>query len=176
MKPKKPRLYVAAPLFNEMERQFNRSLADQLARRFDVFLPQSDGLLMVDLIRDGMPHEQAKMVVFTKDIEAIRHSDVLLAVLNGRSIDEGVAFELGVAYALGKTCWGLKTDMRQLLAVGDNPMIEGAIKTLFRSEQELLCHAAGELDTLQCRPHRRNHNAQHRGRGRKTRFLIGART
>lgn len=41
MTPKhKPNLYLAAPLFNPMEREFNTKLAERLSFSFDVFLPQ----------------------------------------------------------------------------------------------------------------------------------------
>lgn len=57
--------------------------------------------------------------------------------MDGRSIDEGASFELGYAFALGKVCVGLKTDNRTLLAIGDNPMIEVALRYICRDEQEL---------------------------------------
>jgi hypothetical protein len=53
-------------------------------------------------------------------------------------LDEGASFELGYAFALGKVCVGLKTDPRQLLPIGDNPMIEGALWKLFHEESELV--------------------------------------
>jgi nucleoside 2-deoxyribosyltransferase len=104
----------------------------------NVYLPQEDGGLLVDFVRDGMPIEEAKLRVFNVDIKSIAECDVLVIVLDGRSVDEGASFELGYAFGMGKTCVGLKTDVRTLLAFGDNPMIEGALQRIFKDEEELL--------------------------------------
>jgi nucleoside 2-deoxyribosyltransferase len=166
------KLYFAAPLFNEMEREYNARLTERLERKFAVFLPQRDGNLMVDLIRDGMSAPEAKMTVFGKDVAAIAGCDVLLIVLNGRSVDEGTAFELGVAFSLGKVCWGLKTDIRQLLPMGDNPMIEGALNRVFHSTEELLKHVSAELPLvarpmLEPHPEKSGSGATATNRGRR---------
>lgn len=117
------RVYLAAPLFNDMERSFNQRLAELLAPLAEVFLPQRDGKLVTELVACGMPETAARQLVYEADINAIRRSDCLVAILDGRTVDEGVAFEIGFARALDKLCIGLKTDDRQLLASGDNPMI-----------------------------------------------------
>jgi nucleoside 2-deoxyribosyltransferase len=133
-----PRVYLAAPLFSRAERAGNKSLRDAIADFANVYLPQEDGGLIVDLIRDGTPVEQAKSQVFQLDINAIEACDVLVIVLDGRTVDEGASFELGYAYALGKVCVGLKTDPRMLLPIGDNPMIEVALRKIFYEESELV--------------------------------------
>jgi nucleoside 2-deoxyribosyltransferase len=48
------------------------------------------------------------------------------------------AFELGYAYSKGKDCCGLKTDPRQLLKMGDNPMISASLNKVFNSTKDLL--------------------------------------
>jgi nucleoside 2-deoxyribosyltransferase len=58
--------------------------------------------------------------------------------MDGRVIDEGASFELGYAYSRGKVCIGLKTDVRRLLAIGDNPMIECALRAVFGSVEGVL--------------------------------------
>jgi nucleoside 2-deoxyribosyltransferase len=139
----KPRLYFASPLFNPIEKRFNESTADALATYFDVYLPQRDGGLLVEMVKQGVAIEAAAEHVFRGDIEAIRQADVLVAVLDGRTIDEGVAFELGVAYSIGKTCIGIQTDVRRLLITGNNPMVEGALGFISTSVEELLDWARG---------------------------------
>jgi nucleoside 2-deoxyribosyltransferase len=67
---------------------------------------------------------------------------VLLIVLDGRTVNEGASFELGVAYALEKTCLGLQTDPRRLLPIGNNPMIDAALSQVFASIHELICWAS----------------------------------
>ena len=127
-------MYLAAPLFSVAERAFNERLAANLERLGPVYLPQRDGALVPDLIASGLSRTEAKRAVFQRDIGSIQECEVLVAVLDGRTIDEGVAVELGYAYAIGKPCIGYKTDFRQLSEFGDNPMIEG---TLLHSTTDL---------------------------------------
>jgi nucleoside 2-deoxyribosyltransferase len=76
------------------------------------------------------------------DIDAIRACDVLLAVLDGPSVDDGVSFELGYATCLGKTCVGLATDSRRAVGYFRNPMWDCALQRVFYSMPELLEWAA----------------------------------
>src|SRR5262249_8025374 len=131
-------LYLAAPLFSRQEQIWNVTLRNQLAEVCDVYLPQEDGALLMNLIGDGMPVQKAKDIIFAGDLAAIDRCNVLLLVMDGRVIDEGASFELGYAYSRGKMCIGLKTDVRRLLTVGDNPMIEGALRVIFSSVEEVL--------------------------------------
>lgn len=131
------KVYLAAPLFSEMERTRNKTLRDRISEVANVYLPQEDGSLIFELVSGGTPVDVAKQKVFSNDIEAIRNCDVLVIVMDGRSIDEGASFELGFAYALGKTCIGLKTDARTLFSFGDNPMIESALVERFSTEDSL---------------------------------------
>jgi nucleoside 2-deoxyribosyltransferase len=137
-----PILYLAGPLFNPSERALNLNIRAALQPWFCVHLPQIDGALLPDLIAMGVSPEDARRRVFREDMAAVRRSDALLIVLNGRSIDEGAAFELGVAWCLGKPCFGYKDDFRQLLPDGDNPMITGSLSSIFTSIDELSLWAA----------------------------------
>jgi len=134
----KPRLYIAAPLFNGIEREFNLSLAEVVERKFEVFLPQRDGGLLNDLIRQGVPPVAAEKIVFEKDVSAIERVDVLVAVLDGAYVDEGVAFEIGYAFARHKVCFGLQTDMRRQLPTGNNPMISASLTCIYSSLRDLV--------------------------------------
>jgi nucleoside 2-deoxyribosyltransferase len=134
----RPSVYLASPLFSEVERNRNRDLAARLSACADVYLPQEDGLLLVELVGKGMPVAEAKRRIFDNDISAIDHCDVLVIVMDGRTIDEGACVELGYAYATGKVCVGLKTDVRSLLPIGDNPMVECALRRVFRGEKDLI--------------------------------------
>ena len=44
--------------------------------------------------------------------EAIRASDIVVGVLDGAELDSGAVSEIGFAAALGKKCYGLRTDFR----------------------------------------------------------------
>ncbi|MBR0951281.1 nucleoside 2-deoxyribosyltransferase [Bradyrhizobium canariense] len=143
--PSSFRVYLAAPLFNDSERSFNLRLAELISPMAEVFLPQRDGKLMRDLVRSGMPLTAARELVFEADINALKHCDCVVAVLDGRTVDEGVAFEIGYARALDKLCLGVKTDDRTLLATGDNPMIVAACNEIFGSVLELVHSLRGRL-------------------------------
>lgn len=133
----RPNVYLAGPLFSANERQWNISLRNTLSAFCDVYLPQEDGALLVDLVANGMPATEAKNFIFQGDLRAIERCDILLLVMDGRVIDEGACFELGYAYSRGKVCIGLKTDVRTLLTIGDNPMIECALRETFGDMDEV---------------------------------------
>ena len=78
---------------------------------------------MPHLIQRGLSKEQAYRSVFERDVAALKACDAVVINLDGRAVDEGAAFELGFAYALGKHCVGYRTDVRVLLPWGLNPMV-----------------------------------------------------
>lgn len=137
----KPRIYIAGPLFSKAERDFNNRLKQMLAPYLSVYLPQEDGGLMVNMIAEGMPPKEAAQRVFVTDVDAIETCDILLIVLDGRAVDEGAAYELGFAFARGKHCVAIRTDPRQLLATGNNPMIESSLRQTFASMEDLVAWA-----------------------------------
>lgn len=139
------RVYLAGPLFSEAERAFNVHVAELLEDFLDVYLPQRDGGLMSDMIADGVRTDIAACRVFRRDMDAIREADYLIAVLDGRTIDEGVAFELGVAFCHSKRCVALQTDTRRLATWGNNPMITGALEAVFHSVDDLMSWIACEV-------------------------------
>ena len=108
-----------------------------LERWCDVFLPQRDGELIPHLVQRGLSQQQAYQTVFERDTAAIRACDALLINLDGRAVDEGAAFELGYAHALGKCCVGYRTDIRVLLPCGQNPMIVVPLSATFTSIETL---------------------------------------
>lgn len=132
------KIYLAAPLFNERERSYNAWLVEQLSPAFKVFLPQRDGALLADMVAAGVPLKVAETRVFENDCNAMRHADLLVAVLDGGHIDEGVAFEIGYVRALNIVAIGLQTDTRRALPTGNNPMIEKGLGEIFTSAEELL--------------------------------------
>jgi len=138
-------LYFAAPLFSEAERSFNKDVTQELEQWVDVYLPQRDGGLMSELLNYGVPPKIAARRVFNLDMDAIQRSDYIIAILDGRAIDEGVAFELGIAFAQSKRCIGLQTDCRRLAAWGNNPMISGALEIIFASVNELISWITSEV-------------------------------
>jgi nucleoside 2-deoxyribosyltransferase len=123
----KSQIFVTGPLFNESEREYAERLRSLLIPVFDVYLPQREGGLLPDIVESGISAQSAKAEIFLSNVQALSRCDVFLAILNGRTIEEGTAFELGIAWTLRKPCWGLKDDFRQRSKFSDNPMIEGAL-------------------------------------------------
>ncbi len=111
--------YLAAPLFSQVERRWNREFADLLARRvsgLEVILPQ-------DFRVEGRYNDRKRFqALFKKCIEALKSADVVVAVLDGADTDSGVAFEMGYAYASGLPVVGVRTDFRQSQERGVNLM------------------------------------------------------
>ncbi len=147
-RPGRPRIYLAGPLFSDAERRFNIRLTQGLEKWADVYLPQRDGGLMSDMVCEGVPSDIAACRVFRRDMDAIRQADYLIAILDGRAIDEGVAFELGIAFSHAKRCVGLQTDSRRLASWGNNPMITGALETIFHSPDDLIAWMGKEVSDV----------------------------
>lgn len=122
------KVYFAAPLFCESEKKFNAELAAVLEEAgYSVFLPQRDGLEGSELAPLG--EEESARRIFGADIREIERADVLFMMLDGRVPDEGACVELGYAYALGKRCYGIRTDVRAAeRGLALNPMISGCFK------------------------------------------------
>lgn len=151
---KPPLIYLAAPLFNETERSFNDQLARRLAGFADIFLPQRDGELLVDLIRSGVQLAIAERRVFQKDVRAIASADLLVALLDGGYVDDEVAFEIGYANGINTPCVGLQTDIRRALPSGNNPMISQGLAKVFDCVDSLVdwVGAWSKKRTILCAP------------------------
>ena len=131
-------IYIAAPLFNETELERNRKLRDFLkGLGFETYLPQEDGGIAYDEIREGADIAATRRKMFDGDVAAVKACDALVCVLDGRVPDDGACIELGMAHALGKTCVGYRTDKRTLDPYGPSLMIEGCLKTVAHSLEEL---------------------------------------
>ncbi len=124
-------VYLAAPLFSEAERDFNRKLRDEIrSAGFSVFLLQEDS--------NNFKGDNRQKVIFNKNLKAIESSYIMVAVVDGIDIDSGTAWEIGYASAKGKPVIGLRTDFRTLGMEGRvNLMIERSV-ILCTGIQELL--------------------------------------
>ena len=144
----KPQMYLAGPLFSAAERSFNGFLKQALSSYFEIYLPQEDGALMPSLLENGYSVNQACQIVYKNDINAIKQSSVLLIILDGRAVDEGASFELGVAHTMGKLCVGLQTDFRRLAPFGNNPMLTGALAKIYLDVESLVRDAGAIAKSL----------------------------
>ena len=133
------KIYIAGPLFNQMETERNYTISSFLEKNgFETYLPQRDGGLFYDLRQKGYSDEDIKKHIFSTDYKAILDSDIILCLLDGRVLDEGMCIELGIAYALKKHCVGFKTDFRCQDIYGNNIMLEGTLSKILSSIDELL--------------------------------------
>ena len=125
------RVYFAAPLFNEAEKEYNLKIVTILeSYGYEVFLPQRDGFLAAEL--ENLTEAEKTELIFQRDRDEVLKADILFMVLDGRIPDEGACVELGIAYANGKRCYGFKNDARSVEMDMDlNPMISGCFSRIF---------------------------------------------
>jgi len=105
------RVYLAASMFTPYERAFLDDCAARLrADGFDVFVPhEQKGLVGLDVTAEA---------VFAADAGGVEWADAVLAVLDGPSVDDGTACEIGLFHGLKqrdperKGVVGLLTDLR----------------------------------------------------------------
>ncbi|MBO0422050.1 nucleoside 2-deoxyribosyltransferase [Enterococcus plantarum] len=117
-------IYFAGPMFAKADLLYNEYLVKKIRELDDsieVYLPQEN-----EGINDKTAYADSKMIALA-DTEKVLESDLLVAILDGITIDAGVASEIGVAYAKNIPMIGLYTDTRQqgannqkkLAALGD---------------------------------------------------------
>lgn len=101
------RIYLAAPLFSEAERTYNRDLGTFLTGYyFEVFLPQDAG------DDSGTRTDNANRELFEKNLAALYAADLVVAVIDGADADSGTSWEMGYAFCLGKPVVAIRTDFR----------------------------------------------------------------
>jgi len=122
-------IYFAGPLFTPYERGFIDECAAQLrAGGFDVFVPHEHEL--------ATDHDVTPEWIFAKDRPGIEGANAMLALLDGPSIDDGTACEIGMFHGLmqsdpsKKGIVGLLTDIRGARGVssGINLFVRGVIE------------------------------------------------
>ncbi len=122
------RIYFAGPLFTPYERGYIDECAAQLrADDFEVFVPHEHELAQSDTTAAW---------IFGKDIDGVRSAHAVLALLDGPTVDDGTACEIGIFYALmqsdptKKGVVGLLTDLRGSRgeSSGLNLFVEGCIE------------------------------------------------
>lgn len=104
------KIYFAAPMFAESERLYNEMLVANIRQALpevQIYLPQENGD-----INDKNAYANSLMIA-KADTDEVLSSDLMIAVLDGITIDAGVASEIGVAYAKNIPVLGLYTDSRQ---------------------------------------------------------------
>src|SRR5699024_1261352 len=103
-------LYFAAPMFAKSELLYNASVVQKIRKahpEVTIYLPQENAA-----INDKQSYADSQMIALA-DTEKVLESQLVIAILDGLSIDPGVASEIGVAYAKDIPILGLYTDTRQ---------------------------------------------------------------
>lgn len=107
--PKK--IYFASPLFTEMEQSYNAQVVKQLRTQFGdqiaIYLPQENAA-----INDKSNYANSIQIADGDNVY-LEDADVLIAILDGVTIDAGVASEIGYFYSMNKPIIGLYSDIRQ---------------------------------------------------------------
>ena len=97
-------IYLAGPLFTQAERSWNLRFAGLISSAgHSVFLPQAEVLAIETLDAE---------TIFRLDVDGVRSSDAVIAVLDGADPDSGTSFECGLAFALGLPIVIVRTDFR----------------------------------------------------------------
>ncbi len=123
------RVYFAGPLFTPYERSFIDECAARLrADGIEVFVPHENALATGDT---------SPATIFAKDWAGLSNADAVLALLDGPTVDDGTACEIGMFYALmqsdptKKGIVGLLTDLRSTLGHeghGLNLFVQGCVE------------------------------------------------
>jgi nucleoside 2-deoxyribosyltransferase len=123
-------VYIAGPLYTPYERSYLEQI-DNICQKlgFTTYLPHRDAGL-------AEPHTLKK--IFQKDLEALKSAKLVVAVLNGATVDDGTAWEIGYSYSLGIPIFGVLDDIRvqdPLLSI--NLMISLSCKKIVHSLDDL---------------------------------------
>tara|TARA_B000000565_G_scaffold95051_1_gene70572 strand:- start:375 stop:803 length:429 start_codon:yes stop_codon:yes gene_type:complete len=121
----KKKIYIAGPLFNKHERGYLEDIAEILEKEgFDCFLPHRDltGVNESELKTTTMSQD-TKNKIFVADLNALKESDLTVALITGWDIDSGTSAEIGYTYANGKPIIGIDASERRFR----NLFVEGMI-------------------------------------------------
>ncbi|MHA1745440.1 MAG: nucleoside 2-deoxyribosyltransferase [Promethearchaeota archaeon] len=123
-------LYLAGPRgFSELNKPGTELIEEILSKKFHVVNPFEETKTLgrkIDNLHQKLlesenpaPFSQIQQSlqginyqIGEQNVASIREADLLLAVLDGSDVDSGTAAEIGFAFALGKTIWGIRGDLR----------------------------------------------------------------
>ena len=119
------KIYIAGPLFNTHVKGYLEKIAIELeSNDFECFLPHRDqkGLTEEELKELDMS-DATKEKIFNNDLDALKTSDLTVALLTGQDIDSGTAAEIGFSYANKKPIVAITASERRFR----NLFVEGMI-------------------------------------------------
>ena len=139
----KKKIYIAGPLFNTHEKGYLEKIAIELEiNEFECFLPHRD---QKDVTEEELKQlnmsNATKEKIFNNDLNALKTSDLTVALLTGQDIDSGTAAEIGFSYANKKPIIAITASERRFR----NLFVEGMIdKTI--DEIDILVDTIKSLD------------------------------
>jgi nucleoside 2-deoxyribosyltransferase len=141
------KIYFAGPLFSEAEREWIRStikeieaLAAQHGKKSEIIFPYE--LFTQEEIDHLGP--KGKLEIFSRCKSHLDDADIVIALLDGSQVDDGISWEIGYFFARKspeQRIIGIRTDFRR---AGEsegavvNPMIECSCDWVVRSREELM--------------------------------------
>ena len=137
------KIYIAGPLFNTHEKGYLEKIAIELeSNEFECFLPHRD---QKDVTEEELKQlnmsNATKEKIFNNDLNALKTSDLTVALLTGQDIDSGTAAEIGFSYANKKQIVAITASERRFR----NLFVEGMIdKTI--DEIDILVDTIESLD------------------------------
>ena len=137
------KIYIAGPLFNTHEKGYLEKIAIELeSNEFECFLPHRD---QKDVTEEELKQlnmsNATKEKIFNNDLNALKTSDLTVALLTGQDIDSGTAAEIGFSYANKKPIIAITASERRFR----NVFVEGMIdKTI--DEIDILVDTIKSLD------------------------------
>ena len=137
------KIYIAGPLFNTHEKGYLEKIAIELeSNEFECFLPHRD---QKDITEEELKQlnmsNATKEKIFNNDLNALKTSDLTVALLTGQDIDSGTAAEIGFSYANKKPIIAITASERRFR----NLFVEGMIdKTI--DEIDILVDTIESLD------------------------------
>ena len=137
------KIYIAEPLLNAHEKDHLKKIARELeSNKFECFLPHRD---QKDVTEEELKQlnmsNATKEKIFNNDLNALKTSDLTVALLTGQDIDSGTAAEIGFSYANKKPIIAITASERRFR----NLFVEGMIdKTI--DEIDILVDTIKSLD------------------------------
>lgn len=120
------KIYLANSLFSQADRDFNTKVAHSL-RAFggDVYVPQENMSI------NNKSQAITSTDIVKADLKELMDSDIMVAIIDGETIDSGVAAEIGAFYTTGRPIVGLCTDVRF-----NNEGLKGKMSIIFEDIHE----------------------------------------
>ena len=123
------KIYIAGPLFNTHEKGYLEKIAIELeSNEFECFLPHRD---QKDVTEEELKQlnmsNATKEKIFNNDLNALKTSDLTVALLTGQDVDSGTAAEIGFSYANKKPIIAITASERRFRDLFVEGMIDKTI-------------------------------------------------